>query len=152
MLYLYCVLDIYDELFYEEEPALKKKISISIVTLIVLCISIVLIVTPEKINASEVIDLDQRNYKAITVNDKCIEAGTRDQYLIDDFIPKLSRYTVKIYNGELPENYSYKVDIKGKDGVEITLLDNNYLMINNNKYEIVEGTIDLDKFYNIFMD
>ena len=131
---------------------MKKKIFISIATLIVLCISIILIVTPKKINASEVVDVVQSNYKSITVNDKYIEAGTSNQYIIDDFIPKLSRYTIKMYNGELPKNYTYKVDIKSKDGSEITLLYNDYLVINNNKYKIVEGTIDLSKLYNTFIN
>lgn len=131
---------------------MKKKIFISIVCFMVLFISISLMITPKKINASEVVDLAQSNCKSITINDKCIESGTSNQYLIDDFISKLSRYTVKIHGGELPKNYSYRVDIKSKDGSEITLLDNDYLVINNSKYKIVEGTIDLSKFYNVFID
>jgi hypothetical protein len=131
---------------------LKKKIFISVVSIIVLCVSIISIVTPKKINVSKVVDLVQSNYKSISVNDKYIVAGTTNQYLIDDFIPKLSRYAIKTYNGELHKNYSYKVDIKRIDGSDITLLDNDYLVINNRKYEIVEGTINLSKFYNIFMN
>ena len=124
---------------------------IFIVSILVVCGSIILGVIPKKINASKVVDLVQSNYKSITVNDKHIEAGTSNQYLIDDFIPKLSRYTIKTYDGELPKNYSYKVYIKSKDGSEITLLDNDYLIINNSKYKILEGTIDLSKFYNVYI-
>lgn len=86
----------YDELIDEEDSVLKKKIFISVVSIIVLCISIILVVTPK--------------------------------------------------------NHSYKVGIKSKDGLEITLLDNDYLVINNRNYEILEGTIDLSKFYNIFIN
>ena len=105
----------------------------------------------KKIYASKVINLVQSNYESITINDKKIEVGTKSQYLIDDFIPKLSRYTLKKYSGELPKNYSYKVEIKRNDGSEITLFDNDYLVINSSKYKIIEGGIDLDKFYNIFV-
>ena len=86
------------------------------------------------------------------MNDKKIESGTKHQYLIDDFIPKLSRYTLKKYNGELPKDYSYKVDIKRNDGSEIILFDNNYLVVDSSKYQIIEGNIDLNKFYTIFME
>lgn len=127
---------------------LKMKAFISIVIVIVLCFSILWVATPKKINASKVINLVQSNYKSITINDKYIEAGTNKQYLIDDFIPRLSSYTIKIYNGELPENHSYKVDIKSKDGSIITLLDNDYLIINNDKYKILDGIIDLSRFYS----
>lgn len=131
---------------------MKKKIFISVVSIIVLCVSIIMVVTPKKINASKIVELVQSNYKSITVNDKHIEAGTSKQYLIDDFIPKLSRYTIKTYDGELPKNHSYKVDIKSKDGSEITLLDNDYLVVDNRNYKILEGTIDLSKFYNVFIN
>jgi hypothetical protein len=129
----------------------KKKISISFI-IIFFCGLILWGVTPKKINASQVVNLVQSNYMSINVNDKRIKAGTNNQYLIDDFIPKLSRYTLKNYDGELPENYSYKVGIKRNDGSEITLFDNDYLVASNRKYKIVEGTIDLNKFYNTFMD
>jgi hypothetical protein len=129
----------------------KKKISISII-IIVLCGLILWGVTPKMINASQVVNLVQSNYMSVNVNDKQIKAGTNNQYLIDDFIPKLSRYTLKNYDGELPKNYSYKVDIKRNDGSEISLFDNDYLIVSNRKYKIVEGTIDLNKFYNTFMD
>lgn len=109
-------------------------------------------ITPKKINASKVINLVQSNYKSITVNDKKIESGIKNQYLIDDFIPKLSRYTLKKYDGELPKNYSYKFNIKRNDDSEITLFDNDYLVISSSKYKIVNGTIDLNKFYSIFME
>jgi hypothetical protein len=131
---------------------LKRKIIAYILGIAVLCFSIMLVITPKKINASKVIDIVQSNYKSITVNDKHIEAGTSKQYLIDDFIPKLWVFTIRTYDGELPRYYNYKVDIKRKDGSQITLFDNDYLVIDNRKYEILEGTINLDKFYNIFMN
>jgi hypothetical protein len=131
---------------------LKKKLSVCIICIVVLCGLVLWATTPKKINASKVVNLVQSNYKSVTVNDKKIESGTKNQYLIDDFIPKLSRYTFKKYNSELPKNYSYKVDIKRNDGSEITLFDNDYLVINSSKYKIVEGAIDLNKFYNTFMD
>jgi hypothetical protein len=130
---------------------LKKKISICIISIVVLCGLFLWSVIPKKITASKVVNLVQSNYKSITVNDKQIEAGTKNQYLIDGFIPRLSTYTIKVYNGELPENCSYKIDIESRDGSKISLLDNNYLVVNNRKYKIIDGTIDLGKFYN-FID
>jgi len=131
---------------------LKKKLSVYIICIIVLCGLVLWGITPKKINASKVVNLVQSNYKSVTVNDKKIESGTKSQYLLDDFIPKLSRYTLKKYDGELPKNYSYKVHIKKNDGSEITLFDNDYLVISSSKYKILEGTIDFNKFYNTFMD
>ena len=131
---------------------MKKKISVCIICIGVLCCLVLWGVTPKKIDASKVFNLVQSNYESITVNDKKIESGTKNQYLIDDFIPKLSRYTLKKYDGELPKNYSYKVDIKRNDGSEITLFDNDYLVVSSSKYKIVEGTIDFNKFYTIFME
>jgi len=126
---------------------LKKKIILSIVSVIFVFGLVLWGVTPKKINASKVVDLVQSNYKSITVNDKQVKANTNKQYLIDDFIPRLSVYTLKVYDGELPDSYSYKVNIESNDGTEIILLDNNYLAVNNSKYKIIDGTIDLDKFY-----
>lgn len=131
---------------------MKKKLSVYIICIIVLCGLVLWGITPKKINASKVVNLVQSNYKSVTVNDKKIESGTKNQYLLDDFIPKLSRYTLKKYDGELPKNYSYKVHIKKNDGSEITLFDNDYLVISSSKYKILEGTIDFNKFYNTFMD
>ncbi len=131
---------------------MKKKLSVYIICIIVLCGLVLWGITPKKINASKVVNLVQSNYKSVTVNDKKIESGTKSQYLLDDFIPKLSRYTLKKYDGELPKNYSYKVHIKKNDGSEITLFDNDYLVISSSKYKILEGTIDFNKFYNTFMD
>lgn len=131
---------------------LKRTIFASILGIVVLCFSIIFVNMPKKINASKVVNLVQSNYKSITVNDKHVESGTRYQYLIDDFIPKLSGFTLKAYDGELPADYAYKADIEGKDGSHITLFDNDYLVIDNRKYEILEGTINLDMLYNIFMD
>lgn len=127
---------------------MKRKIYFSLVSLIVLSLFILWLVMPRQINASKVINLVQSNYKVITINNKSIEVGTNDQYLIDDFIPKLSRYTLKVYEGGLPENNLYKVEIKSNDDSIITLLDNNYLIVDDVKYEIIEGTIDLAKFYD----
>ena len=131
---------------------MKNKITVCIICISVLCGLVLWGVTPKKIDASKVVNLVQSNYELITVNDKKIESGTKNQYLIDDFISKLSIYTLKKYDGELPKNYSYKVDIKGNDGSEITLFDNDYLVVSSSKYKIVEGTIDLNKFYTIFME
>jgi hypothetical protein len=121
---------------------------LSIVSIIVVFGFILWGISPKKINASKVVNLVQSNYKSIRINDKQIDEGTNNQYLIDDFIPKLSRYTLKVYDGELPNSYSYKVSIEGKDGSNIILLDNNYLLVNNSKYKILDGTINLNKFYN----
>ena len=131
---------------------MKKKISVCIICIIILGGLVLWGRTPKNIDASKIINLVQSNYESITVNDKKIESGTKHQYLIDDFIPKLSRYTLKKYNGELPKDYSYKVDIKRNDGSEIILFDNNYLVVDSSKYQIIEGNIDLNKFYTIFME
>ena len=131
---------------------MKKKISVCIICIILLGGLVLWGRTPKNIDASKIINLVQSNYESITVIDKKIESGTKHQYLIDDFIPKLSRYTLKKYNGELPKDYSYKVDIKRNDGSEIILFDNNYLVVDSSKYQIIEGNIDLNKFYTIFME
>ena len=131
---------------------MKKKISVCIICIILLGGLVLWGRTPKNIDASKIINLVQSNYESITVNDKKIESGTKHLYLIDDFIPKLSRYTLKKYNGELPKDYSYKVDIKRNDGSEIILFDNNYLVVDSSKYQIIEGNIDLNKFYTIFME
>ena len=130
---------------------MKKKISVCIICIILLGGLVLWGRTPKNIDASKIINLVQSNYESITVNDKKIESGTKHQYLIDDFIPKLSRYTLKKYNGELPKDYSYKVDIKRNDCSEIILFDNNYLVVDSSKYQIIEGNIDLNKFYTICM-
>jgi hypothetical protein len=101
---------------------------------------------------SELIPLNQKNYQTIQVNDKIIKAGSHQQYLIDDFIPKLGRYEVKKTPERLPFDYTYKVVIEKTDGSTIVLYDNDYIIINQTKYVIVKGTIDLDKFYRIFID
>jgi hypothetical protein len=126
---------------------LKKRIFISIFIIIVLCGAIFWAVTPKRINASKVINLQQSNYKSITINDIHVEAGTNKQYLIDDFIPKLANYTIITYKGELPKNYSYKVLIENKDGSTITLLDEQYLVVNNVNYKILSGIIGIDTLY-----
>ena len=102
----------------------------------------------KEVNASDILDLVQSNYISIKINDKTIETGSKQQYLIDDFIPKLSRYTLKSYQEELPETYSHRVDITYKDKSTITLLDNKYLVVNDVNYEILNGKIDLNTFYN----
>ncbi|WP_040215169.1 hypothetical protein [Clostridium polynesiense] len=102
----------------------------------------------KEIKASEIVDVIQSNYLSIEINDKKLEAGSNKQYLIDDFIPRLSKYTLKTYDGEFSKDYSYKVIITYKDNSEITLIDNKYLMINDTKYEIIKGNINFDKFYN----
>ena len=99
------------------------------------------------IAASEVLDLVQSNYISIEINDKTIEAESKQQYLIDDFIPKLSRYTLRMYDKNIPTEYSNKVDITNKDGTKISLFDNKYITIEDRNYEIISGSIDLDKFY-----
>lgn len=110
---------------------MKKKIIVFSILIIIFLFSVIMIIKPQEIKVSEVISLVQGNYKSITVNDKYIEAGTDEQYLIDDFIPKLSEFTIKSYNGELAKDYDYNVVIKNKDETQITLLDNDYLIINN---------------------
>ncbi|MGO1713305.1 MAG: hypothetical protein ACTH0B_07320 [Senegalia sp. (in: firmicutes)] len=130
---------------------MKKKIILLGPLIIVFLFSLIMIIQPREIKVSEVISLVQSNYQSITVNDKHIEAGTNNQYLIDDFIAKLSRYTIKKYDGELAKDHDYKVVIKNNDRTQITLLDNDYLIIDKQKYKILEGNINLKKFYNVFL-
>lgn len=127
---------------------MKKRIVVIVIIISIFGISIIWAVSPKKINAAKIIHLAQSNYKSITINDKHVETGTRNQYLLDDFIPKLSRYTIKTYDGKLPQNYSYKVNIISKYGLEIILLDNDYLVVDNINYEILDGKINLSKFYS----
>lgn len=101
---------------------------------------------PNEFNATKVTNTVQSNYVSLEINDKLVQAGTEQQYLLDDFIPKLSRYTIKDYEGELPNNQTFKVKISGNN--TITLYDNAYLVVGEEKYKIQEGKIDLDWFYN----
>lgn len=125
---------------------MNKKISL----LIYIILSMLLLIgcKSKEVKALDILDLVQKNYISIQINDKKIEKGSNQQYLIDDFIPKLSRYTLQSYEEELPETYSYKVDITYKDNSKITLLDNVYLAVNDVKYKILDGTIYLNKFYD----
>ncbi|GGM43273.1 hypothetical protein GCM10011351_31530 [Paraliobacillus quinghaiensis] len=102
--------------------------------------------SPNEIKATKVINIVQSNYVSLEINDKLIQSGTEQQYLLDDFIPKLSRYTIKDYEGELPNNQTFKVKILGDK--MITLYDNDYLVVGEEKYKIQEGEINLEWFYN----
>lgn len=101
----------------------------------------------KEIEGSQLIDLVQSNYLSIEIKDKVIEAGSDKQYLIDDFIPRLSRYKLKEFEGELLDDYSTEVVVTYKDGSTIRLIDNSYLILQDKTYEITEGNIDLEKFY-----
>lgn len=123
-----------------------KKI-IMLVISILFCSLLVIGCDKKYIDTSEILDLVQSNYISIEIKDKIIEAGSKQQYLIDDFIPKLSRYTLKTYDKELSSEKLTKVNIIYKDGSEIILLDNKYIIISDVVYEIINGSIDLDRFY-----
>lgn len=123
------------------------KSKITLLLYVILSMLLLIGCKSKEVNTADILDLVQSNYISIEIKDKKIEAGSKQQYLIDDFIPKLSRYTLKSYEGEIPETYSYKVDIISKDNSIITLLDNKYLFVNDVKYEILDGEIDLNKFY-----
>lgn len=114
---------------------------------ILLCTLLLIGCDKNDIAASDVLDLVQSNYISIEIKDKTIYAESKQQYLIDDFIPKLSRYTLRMYDKNIPTEYSNKVDITNKDGTKISLFDNKYITIEDRTYEIISGSIDLDKFY-----
>ncbi|VYU22570.1 hypothetical protein [Clostridium tertium] len=114
---------------------------------ILLCALFLIGCDKNDIAASEVLDLIQSDYISIEIKDKTIDAEGNQQYLIDDFIPKLSRYTLRMYDKEIPTEYSNKVYITNKDGTKIRLFDNKYIRIEDSTYEIISGSIDLDKFY-----
>ncbi len=114
---------------------------------ILLCALFLIGCDKNDIAASEVLDLIQSDYISIEIKDKTIDAEGNQQYLIDDFIPKLSRYTLRMYDKEIPTEYSNKVYITNKDGTKISLFDNKYIRIEDSTYEIISGSIDLDKFY-----
>ena len=101
----------------------------------------------KEIKASELIDLVQSNYISIEIKDKVIQAGSSQQYLIDDFIPKLSRYELKEVDKDVSDTDSITVIITYKDASQIVLIDNSYLIIDHKTYEIIDGKIDLEKFY-----
>lgn len=101
----------------------------------------------KEIKASELIDLVQSNYISIEIKDKVIQAGSSQQYLIDDFIPKLSRYELKEIDNDISDTDSTNVIITYKDGSQIVLIDNSYLILDHKTYEIIDGNIDLEKFY-----
>lgn len=114
---------------------------------ILLCTLFLIGCDKNDIAASDVLDLVQSNYISIEIKDKTIYAESKQQYLIDDFIPKLSRYTIRMYDKDIPTECSNKVDITNKDGTKISLFDNKYIIIEDRTYEIISGSIDLDKFY-----
>jgi len=98
--------------------------------------------------ASKVIDLRQINYTTIEVNEKIIKAGSKNQYLIDDIIPKVSNYSIKKYFGELPYESDYIVNIKDKFDNTIVIVDNSYIIINHVKYKIISGHINWSGIYS----
>lgn len=120
---------------------------IKLLVWIFICSSLIIGCSNKEIRVSDVLDLVQSNYLSVEIKDKKIEAGSNQQYLIDDFILKLQKYTLTLYTGEIPNDFSNKVIITYKDGSVITLLDNDYIEIDDKKYEIVDGSIDLEKFY-----
>jgi len=121
----------------------RVKLSISIL----LCTLLLIGCDKKDIAASDVLDLVQSNYISIEIKDKTIDAESKQQYLIDDFIPKLSRYTLRVYDKDIPTEYSNKVDITNKNGTKVSLFDNKYIGIEDRTYQITSGSIDLDKFY-----
>lgn len=124
---------------------MRNRVLLSISTLF--CTLLLIGCGKKDIASSEVLDLVQSNYISIEIKDKTIKAESKQQYLIDDFIPKLSRYTLRLYDKDIPTEYSNKVDITNKDGSKIILFDNEYITIEDRTYEIISGNIDLDKFY-----
>ncbi len=130
---------------------MKKKILYTIV-----CSAILLIIIfankPKIINASDIITMTQSNYSSIKFNEKIIIAYGNQQYLIDDFIPKLARYTLEPYNGYIDSDYSYRTELNDKNGNQIIILDNNYMIVNDNIYEITNGDIDFNKLYQFYLD
>lgn len=127
------------------------KYKIKLIVILIICTLLLIGCDKKEIKSSEVLDLVQSNYESIEFRDKRIEKGSKEQYLIDDFILKLGGYTLKEYSGELTEDYKDKVSATYKDGSKIILIDNKYLTINDKSYEIIDGYIDLDKFYK-FID
>lgn len=73
--------------------------------------------------------------------------------IITDYsLPKLWRYVLKEYDKEINVNSdSNVVKITDKDGSEIIIYDNKYLTVGNKNYEIVSGSVNLEKFYT-FID
>ena len=127
------------------------KYKIKLIVILIICTLLLIGCDKKEIKSSEVLDLVQSNYESIEFRDKRIEKGSKEQYLIDDFILKLGGYTLKEYSGELTEDYKDKVSATYKDGSKIILIDNKYLTINDKSYEIIYGYINLDKFYK-FID
>ena len=127
------------------------KYKIKLIVVLIICTLLLIGCDKKEIKSSEVLDLVQSNYESIEFRDKRIEKGSKEQYLIDDFILKLGGYTLKEYSGELTEDYKDKVSATYKDGSKIILIDNKYLTINDKSYEIIDGYINLDKFYK-FID
>ena len=130
---------------------MKKKIFYTIFGSAILLI-IIFASKPQVINASDIVTMAQSNYSLIKFNDKIIIADGNQQYLIDDFIPKLSRYTLEPYNGNIDTNYSYRTEVNDKKGNQIIILDNKYMIVNDNIYEITNGDIDFDKLYSFYLD
>lgn len=127
------------------------KYKIKLIVVLIICTLLLIGCDKKEIKSSEVLDLVQSNYESIEFRDKKIEKDSKEQYLIDDFILKLGGYTLKEYSDELPEDYKDKVSATYKDGSKIILIDNKYLTINDKSYEIIDGYINLDKFYK-FVD
>jgi hypothetical protein len=130
---------------------MKKKIFYAVFGFAFLFI-IIFINKPKSINASEIVTMVQSNYSSIKFNDKIIIVGGEQQYLIDDFIPKLSRLTVMPYEGDIDGNYSYRTEISQKNGTQISIFDNAFMVVNDNIYKITNGEIDYNKLYSLFLD
>lgn len=130
---------------------MKKKILYTIVGSAILLI-IIFANKPKIINASDIVTMTQSNYSSIKFNEKIIIAYGNQQYLIDDFIPKLARYTLEPYNGHIDSDYSYRTELNDKNGNQIIILDNNYMIVNDNIYEITNGDIDFNKLYQFYLD
>ena len=130
---------------------MKKKI-LYVVFCFAFLFIFIFVYKPKSINASDIVTMAQSNYSSIKFNDKIIIADGNQQYLIDDFIPKLSRYTLEPYNGNIDTNYSYRTEVNDKKGNQIIILDKKYMIVNDNIYEITNGDIDFDKLFSFYLD
>lgn len=130
-------------------------------TLIIIIMSIVLLIfigakfifslEPKYIKAYELMDTVQNNYNYLEFRDKRIERPSKENYLMDDIIPKIGNYLLIKSEEDLSEKQEEILLLGYKDGSKVILRGNKYLSIGENNYEIVKGNINLETFYN-FMD
>ena len=131
-----------------------RNLIIIIVTILIFVFigaKVIFSLEPKYIKAYKIMDTVQNNYDYLEFRDKKIERPSKEDYLMDDIIPKIGNYLLIKSEEDLSEKEEEILLLRYKDGSEVILRGNKYLSIGATNYEIVKGNINLETFYN-FMD